>query len=76
MDVSPEAAGMTVGKLKLGVVTGSPGAGEESEEGVDAWSVPSKSGVGVVGGLKSPHPTMKRSATSNHKKFLFFMIFL
>ena len=36
MDVSPEAAGMTVGKLKSGVVTGSPGAGEESEEGVDA----------------------------------------
>ena len=58
---------MIVGKPKSGVVTGSPGAGEESEEGVDAWSVPSKSGVGFEAGLKSPHPKMKNNRMVIHK---------
>jgi hypothetical protein len=39
IDVCPESDGtadMMVGKPKSGVEIGSPGAGEESEEGVDA----------------------------------------
>ncbi len=79
MDDCPESdgsVGMTVGKLKSGVEIGSPGAGEESEEGVDAWSVPSRSGVGVEAGLKSPHPKTKRSATVIHESFLLFIVLL
>ena len=37
MDDPPEeSVGMIVGKGESGVDTGSPGAGEDSEEGVDA----------------------------------------
>lgn len=79
MDTCPELdgrVGMTVGKLKSGVEIGSPGTGEESEEGVDAWSVPSKSGVGFETGLKSPHPKAKRRLTVIHKILLLSIILL
>ena len=69
MDVWPGAGGavgMSVGKLKSGVAIGSPGTGEENPEGVEACSVPSRSGVGFEAGLKSPHPSAKTSA-SIHK---------
>ena len=65
MDVWPGtdgAVGMSVGKLKSGVASGSPGAGEENPEGVEACRVPSRSGVGFEAGLKSPHPSAKTSA--------------
>ena len=78
MNVRPESDGMvgiTVGKLKSGVVTGSPGAGEESEDGVDAWSVPSRSGVGFEAGLKSPHPkTIRRVGVIHNSLFLFMIL--
>ena len=67
MDVWPGAGGavgMSVGKLKSGVVIGSPGMGEENPEGVEACSVPSKSGVGFEAGLKSPQPRTKTSVSS------------
>ena len=77
MDDCPESdgtVGMIVGKLKSGVVTGSPGAGEERDEGVDAWSVPSRSGVGFETGLKSPHPKTKRRVGVIHNSLFLFMI--
>ena len=67
---------MIVGKLKSGVETGSPGAGEEREDGVDAWSVPSRSGVGFDVGLKSPHPKINKRDAISHKNLLRFMILL
>ncbi len=76
MDDCPESdgtVGMIVGKLKSGVVTGSPGAGEESEEGVDAWSVPSRSGVGFEVGRKSPHPKTKRRVGVIHNSLFLFI---
>ena len=79
MNVRPESDGMvgiTVGKLKSGVVTGSPGAGEESEDGVDAWSVPSRSGVGFEAGLKSPQATIKTNAVTIHRNPVLFIIHL
>ena len=79
MEGCPESdgtVGMSVGKPTSGIVTGSPGTGEESEEGVDAWRVPSRSGVGFEAVLKSPHPKTKRSVTSINKRLLLFMIVL
>lgn len=55
------AVGMSVGELKSGVASGSPGTGEENPEGVEACSVPSRSGVGFEAGLKSPQPIIKTS---------------
>ena len=54
---------MRVGKLKSGVAIGSPGTGEENPEGVEACSVPSRSGVGLEAGLKSPQPSTKTSVS-------------
>ena len=65
---------MIVGKPKSGVVTNSPGAGEESEDGVDASSVPSRSGVGFEAGLKSPHPIRNSNVMVIHKSLFFFVI--
>ena len=66
MDVWPGTAGavgMSVGKLKSGVTRGSPGTGEEKLEGVEACSVPSRSGVGFEAGLKIPQPSAKTSVS-------------
>ena len=76
MDVWPGAAGavgMSVGKLKSGVARGSPGTGEEDPAGVDACSVPSRSGVGFEAGLKSPQPSAKTNAII-HKSLVLVMI--
>ena len=77
MEACPESGGrvgMIVGKLNSGVEIGSLGAGEESEEGVNACSVPSRSGTGVETGPKSPHAKIKRSVAIIHKSFLRLMI--
>ena len=66
--------GMIVGKPKSGVVSGSPGAGEECEKGVDAWSVPSRSGVGFEAGLNRPHPIRKSNVMIIHKSLFLFVI--
>ena len=76
MDVWPGAGGtvgMSVGKLKSGVAIGSPRTGEEKPEGVEACSVPSRSGVGFEAGLKSPHPSAKTSV-SIQKNLVLIMI--
>jgi len=76
MEVWPDtggAVGMSVGKLKSGVASGPPGAGEENLEGVEACNVPSRSGAGFEAGLKSPHPRVKTSATI-HKDLVLVMI--
>ena len=77
MDVCAEsgkAVGIGVEKLKSGVAMGSTGAGDENEEGVNAWSVANRSGIGVAAGLKSPHPITKTSAVVIHKSLALFMM--
>ena len=78
MDVWPGAGGtvgMSVGKLKSGVVIGSPGTGEENPEGVDACSVPSRSGVGFDPGLKRPQPSAKTSVSIQKSLVLVNILF-
>lgn len=77
MEACPESGGrvgMIVGKLNSGVEIGSPGAGEESEEGVNACSVPNRSGVGFETGLNRPHPKRKNNVMVIHKSLFLFVI--
>ena len=66
-----ETVGIRVGKPKSGVGIESTGAGDNSEEGVNAWSVPSRSGVGVEAGLKSPQPRTRTSTIIHNSRVLF-----
>jgi hypothetical protein len=62
------------GRSKTGVVIDSVVTGDEDEEGVDAWSVASRSGAGEEAGAKSPHPRRKISAVTIQKSFVLFII--
>jgi len=78
MDVCADAGkavGMDVEKLKSGGATGSAGAGDENEEGVEACSVAKRSGVGVeAAGMM--HPMMNMRNTTARVILILFMIHL
>ena len=66
--------GTGVKPLKIGVVIDSVTAGETYPEGVDAWSVANRSGVGEEPPLNSPHPRIKKRPMDIHKSLILFMI--
>jgi hypothetical protein len=69
-----EEPGVAVEKLKMGVAICSVITGDENEEGVEAWSVANRSGVGEEAGLKIPHPRIKIRAVVIHKTLVLFRI--
>ena len=74
IDVCPDIElGFGEGISKTGVAIVSVAAGDESEEGVEACSVASKSGAGDEAGAKSPHPKRKLSAQVIQKSFVLFI---
>lgn len=68
-----EEPGVAVEKLKMGVAICSVITGDENEEGVEAWSVANRSGVGeeAIGPL---HPTRKMKKDSVRESLILFMI--
>lgn len=78
MDSGAEAVELVgrigVGKSKPGVAISSVAAGDENPDGVEACSVANRSAPGVEGGLKRPHPRMKRNATTIHSRVSLFMV--
>ncbi len=74
-DVCPDAdVEFGNGGSKTGVVIDSVTPGDENEEGVEACSVASRSGVEEEPGAKSPHPKRKISAVIIQKSFVLFII--
>jgi hypothetical protein len=65
--------GTSVEKLKSGVASSSVGAGDESEEGVEACNVANRSGVGVEAELRKLHPRMKLSVMIVHSSLDLFI---
>ena len=75
MDVCPPTElGLGDGTSKAGVANTSVATGDENEDGVEACSVASRSGVGEEPGVKSPHPKRKISAVIIQESFVLFMI--
>lgn len=63
------------GRLSGGVATESVTAGEESEEGVEACRVASRSGAGEELGENRLHPKRKIKAVIIQKSFVLFIQF-
>ena len=63
------------GRLGNGVATESVTAGEESEEGVEACSVASRSGVEEELGENRLHPKRKIRVVMSQKSFVLFIHF-
>lgn len=75
IDAGPPAeVGFGDGISKPGVMIASVAAGNEDEEGVEACSVASRSGVGADAGVKSPHPNRKISTLTIQKSLILFII--
>ena len=69
------AVGFGEGRLGTGVTIESSAAGEESEEGVEACSVASRSGVGEELGENRLHPKRKIRDVIIQKSFVLFIQF-
>ena len=72
MEACPDV-GLGDGRSRMGVANESVTAGDDSEDGVEACSVASRSGVEEEDGVKSPHPRRKISAVIIQKSFVLFI---
>ena len=71
--MEPCEGGLGEGRLETGVSSELVAAGDARTEGVDAWNVASRSGVGEEVRLKKLHPKKMNAATSP-KSFVLLII--